>query len=120
MELKVESSWKPVQLDLPLGEEPGGSRRGGLPWCQGEGGGEHSLGKVASKITSFQHWQLVRGVKWVDKRKLRDGIIVILIFILLGLSNLILQHRLGSSLASAGDVVSFKDPGIGGMVSHSS
>ena len=61
----------------------------------------------------------MRGVEWVDKGRLRDGIIVILIFILLGLANIIIQHSLGSSLASAGDVVSFKDPGKIGMVSSS-
>ena len=56
--------------------------------------------------------QLMGGIKWVDKRRLRDGVIIILIFILLQLSNLILQHSLGSSLSSAGDMVSFKDPEI--------
>ena len=55
-------------------------------------------------------YQLMGGVEGVDKRRLRDGVIIILIFILLQLSNLILQLSLGSSLSSTGDMVSFKDP----------
>ena len=57
-------------------------------------------------------YQLMGGVEWVDKRRLRDGVIIILIFILLQFSNLILQLSLGRSLASTGDMVSFKDPEI--------
>ena len=109
LELEVESLWEPVQLDLALGEEPVGWW-GCLARCKGEGGGKFPLGKMTSKISSLQHWELVGGVEWVDKRRLRNSIIIILILILLGLSNLILQFCLGRGLSSTGDVSSFKDP----------
>ena len=57
-------------------------------------------------------YKLMGGVERVDKRRLRDGVIIILIFILIQLSNLILQLSLGKSLSSTGDMVFFKDPEI--------
>ena len=65
---------------------------------------------ISSKSMLANPYQLMGGVKGVDKRRLWDGVIIILIFILLQLSNLILQLSLGSSLSSTGDMVSFKDP----------
>ena len=55
-------------------------------------------------------YQLVGWVEWVDKRRLRDSVIIILILILLGLPQLILQNSLGSCLSSTWDVISFQDP----------
>jgi len=109
LELEVESLREPVQLDLSLGEEPVRSR-GGLPRSQGEGGGEHSLCQVASKVPSLEHRQLVGRVERVDEWRLGDGIVIILILILLGFSHFILQLCLGRGLASTGDMSSFKDP----------
>jgi len=94
LELEVESLREPVQLDLSLGEEPVRSR-GGLPRSQGEGGGEHSLCQVASKVPSLEHRQLVGRVERVDEWRLGDGIVIILILILLGFSHFILQLCLG-------------------------
>ena len=52
----------PVQLDLALGEEPGGCGGGGGAGGQQRrlGGGEHTLGEQTRQVTSLQH-RLKRG-----------------------------------------------------------
>ena len=57
-------------------------------------------------------YQLVGWVEWVDKRRLRDSVIIILILVLLGLPQLILQNSLGRCLSSTWDVISFQDPEV--------
>ena len=56
----------PVQLDLALGEEPGGCGGGG--GAGGEqrrlGGGEHTLGEQTRQVTSLQH-RLQQGTGYI-------------------------------------------------------
>ena len=88
LELEVEASWKSVELDLTLGELSDGLA-GGLTGEGGGGGGEHSLGQQTSQITCLQHLVVdMVGVVWVDKWRLWLGVIIVLIFILLGFTNL--------------------------------
>ena len=55
LELEVEASGESVQLDLTLGEEPGGQQGGGLARGHGAGRGEDSLGQQSSQVSGLQH-----------------------------------------------------------------
>ena len=55
LELEVEASGEPVQLDLTLGEESVRRRGGGLACREGDGGREHSLGQQSSQVSGLQH-----------------------------------------------------------------
>ena len=59
---------------------------------------------------------LVGGVEGVDEGRVRDGVVVVLILILLGFSSLNCVQVLGGLLASRGDVIAFQDPGNGGWL----
>ena len=59
---------------------------------------------------------LVGGVEGVDEGRLRDGVVVVLVLILLGLCSLDCVQVLGGLLASRGDVIAFQDPGNGGRL----
>ena len=54
---------------------------------------------------------LVGGVEGVDEGRVRDGVVVVLILVLLGLCSLNCVQVLGGLLASRGDVIAFQDPG---------
>ena len=56
----------PVQLDLALGEEPGGCGGGGGAGGQQRrlGGGEHALGEQTGQVTSLQH-RLQQGTGYI-------------------------------------------------------
>ena len=114
LELEVEALGEPVQLDLAGGEEPLGGLGGGCAGHLrgGEGGGEHPLGKVASQVAGHQEpLVLVGGVEGVDEGRFRDGVVVVLVLVLLGLCSLNCVQVLGGLLASGGDVIAFQDPG---------
>ena len=113
LELEVEALGEPVQLDLAGGEEPLGGGGGGRTrnnWGR-KGGGENPLGEVASQVACHQELlALVRGVEGVDEGGVGDGVVVVLVLVLLGLSSNLVQV-LGGLLASGGDVIAFQDPG---------
>ena len=66
---------------------------------------------MASQVAGHQELlALVGGVEGVDEGRVGDGVVVVLILVLLGLSSNFVQV-LGGLLASRGDVIAFQDPG---------
>ena len=135
LELEIEPCGESVQLDLTLGEESVGRRRGGLPGREGHRGGEHSLGQQTGQVSGLQHrlqWRdyrtetrqtdthvLVAGVVRVDEGRLWESVVIVFIFVLLRLSDLISNLGLGGGLTSAGNVVSVQNSVTFGRVSVS-
>ena len=131
LELEVEPSGESVQLDLALGEESVGCRGGGLAWSDGPGRGEDSLGQQTGQVSSLQHGLemmfsefidiinqvtdfsdthvLVAGIVGVDEWRLWQGVVIVFIFVLLGLSTLLGNLGLGRCLASTWNVVTVQN-----------
>ena len=67
LEVKVETLWESVQLDLTRGEESVWPWGGGDTWRQWSGGGEGSAGKKPGQVAVQQVLLLVRRIVGVDE-----------------------------------------------------
>merc|ERR1719278_992686 len=67
------------------------------------------MGQQASQVSSLQHGVLMAGIVGVDEGRLKRGVVIVFIFVLLRLSSLLSNLGLGRCLASTWNVVTVQD-----------
>jgi len=109
LEVEVKSFRESVQLDLARREESVWSGGGFHSEWKGGSGGEFSASEKSSKVTIKKILLVMRRIVGVDKRRVRLGVIIIFIIILLDLSSSIHILVLSRGLSSARDMVTSDD-----------
>ena len=81
-EIEIESLGESVQFDLARGEESVCCWSCWDTRWQRSGGGEGSSSQETSQVTIKKILTLMRWIMWVNKWRLRNGVIIVLIVIL--------------------------------------